>query len=102
MPEVVDEVVVIVISELSALTPVMFSEVGLNATVGGLVAPLGLLVTAPVKATLPVNPPEGVALTPTVLPVVAPGVIVIVGAAARVNPAVGAVAPLTSALIASV
>ena len=44
--------------------------------VGVSVAPAGDLVTATSRATLPVNPPEGVRVTVEVLAVVAPGLTV--------------------------
>lgn len=40
--------------------------------VGGFVAPAGLVATAAVKATLPVNPPLGVTVMVEVLPLPAP------------------------------
>jgi hypothetical protein len=40
---------------------------------GGAKAPLGLVVSAAVRATLPVKPPVGVTVIVEVLPVVAPG-----------------------------
>jgi hypothetical protein len=73
-------------------------------TVGGLVGlpePVKVIaVTA--NATAPVNPPVGATLTPGAV-VEAPGARVrALGLALRVNPGVAAVAPVTSALIASV
>jgi hypothetical protein len=63
-------VVVTVRVEVSAEAPVMLTEVGDRAQVAGLLAAVGLM--AQVRATLPVNPPEGVTLIVDVLPVVAP------------------------------
>jgi len=60
-----------------AEVPVMFSglvEPKLN--VGGYTAPIGLEVTAAVRATLPVKPPAGVTVMVEVFPLVAPGVTV--------------------------
>ena len=46
--------------------------VELKLKVGGAVTPLGLLVRAAVRVTLPVKPPVGVTVIVEVLPVVAP------------------------------
>jgi hypothetical protein len=51
-------------------------EVEPKLKVGGKFAPTGLLVTAAVKATLPVNPPIGAMVRVEVFPAVAPAVTV--------------------------
>lgn len=56
--------------DVKADVPVMLTEVGDRAQVAGLLAAVGL--TAQVRATVPVKPPEGVTLMVEVLPVVAP------------------------------
>ena len=66
-------VVEIVMLAVPALAPVMLTgEVEPKANVGGLMAPVGLDVTATVSTTLPVNPLLGVMVTVEALPVVAP------------------------------
>ena len=58
-----------------AALPVMVRRlVELKLKVGGANAPLGLVVRAAVRATLPVKPPVGVTVIVEVLPVVAPAV----------------------------
>jgi hypothetical protein len=49
-----------------------FALVMPKLTVGGLIAPEGLLVTCAVKTTLPVNPAPGVTVIVDAFPVVAP------------------------------
>ena len=58
---------------VTAVVPVTDSEVG-TVQVTGLTALAGAVVTAQLRATVPVNPFEGVMLTVDVLPVVAPAV----------------------------
>jgi len=48
--------------DVNAPAPVMSTEVGLRLHVTGLVAPAGLVVTAQVRSTVPVNESEGVAV----------------------------------------
>jgi hypothetical protein len=92
------DVVVTASAELIALSPLIFTEAGLNDKVGKLVAPLGLPVTAADSATAPVKPFDGFTLTASVFPLVAPGAMVRVpGLALRPNAAAAVVAPLTSA-----
>ena len=55
-----------------AALPVMLTGLEFKLKVGGATAPLGLVVIAAVRATLPVNPPVGVRVIVDVLPVVAP------------------------------
>ena len=56
-----------------AALPVMLRGlVELKLRVGGSVTPLGLVVRAAVRVTLPVKPPVGVTVIVEVLPVVAP------------------------------
>jgi hypothetical protein len=62
---------------LPAAVPVMLTGlVEPKLRVGGFCAPLGLEVTAAVRATLPVKPPLGVTVMVEVFPVVAPAVTV--------------------------
>jgi hypothetical protein len=84
--------------EVTAAVPVTSGEVGLRLQVAGLVAPLGP-VTAQVRFTVPVNPPDGVTEMTEVLFVVAPGTrLRAVGAAVRAKLGV----PLTAASMARV
>jgi hypothetical protein len=69
--EVVDTLSV----DASAVVPLIETEAGLRTHVAGLVAFEGAL-TAQVSATVPVNEFDGVTVTVTVLPVVAPGLTV--------------------------
>ena len=67
-------VVTIVREPVPAALPGMLTRlVELKLKVGGNTAPLGLVVRAAVRATLPVKPPVGVTVIVEVLPVVAPG-----------------------------
>ena len=61
---------------VTAVVPVTLSDAG-TVQVTGLTALAGDVVTAQLRATVPVNPFEGVMLTVDVLPVVAPAVTVI-------------------------
>ena len=84
-----------VATDVPAVAPVMETEAGLKATVGGLVAPEGPL-TAAVRATLPVNPLAGVTVTVEVFPVVAPATrLRVVGLALSVKVGTGAAATVT-------
>jgi hypothetical protein len=56
----------------AALPEIVRGLVELKLTVGGAVTPLGLVVRAAVRVTLPVKPPVGVTVIVEVLPVVAP------------------------------
>jgi len=49
--------------EFTAAAPAMVTEAGFREQVTGLVAPAGLVVTAQVRLTVPVNPFDGVAVT---------------------------------------
>lgn len=65
MPVVVADVVLMVSVEVGAPGPVILKEVGFRlaeegAQVRGLLAPAGAEVTAQLRFTVPVNPPEGV------------------------------------------
>ena len=51
--------------------PLIVTEAGATAQVTGLVAPVGIVVTAQVSATAPVKPNDGVAVMVEVLPEVA-------------------------------
>ena len=62
--------VVIFSVDVCAVAPLMVTEVGDRAQVAGLLAAVGVI--AQVRATAPVNPPEGVTLIVEVLPVLAP------------------------------
>jgi hypothetical protein len=68
---VVVEVVATESVAVAPAAPVMLTVDG-TLHVAGLVAPTGLVVTAQLRSTVPVNPFEGVTLTVDVLPVVAP------------------------------
>jgi hypothetical protein len=95
-------VVAIVRVEVTAAALVIVAEAGLRLQVAGLVAPDGP-VTAHVNATVPVKPPDGVAVIVEVFPVVAPVLNVsVAGLLLRAKPAVGPVLPVTNAVIASV
>ena len=72
---VVVEVVDTLSVDASAVVPLIETEAGLRTHVAGLVAFEGAL-TAQVSATVPVNEFDGVTVTVTVLPVVAPGLTV--------------------------
>jgi hypothetical protein len=70
---VVGGVVEMVSVAVPALVPLMLTGVvEPKLSVGGFTAPAGLVVTTAVRATLPVNPAEGVMVMADVLPVVAP------------------------------
>jgi hypothetical protein len=56
----------------AALPEIVRGLVELKLKVGGAVTPLGLVVRAAVRVTLPVKPPVGVTVIVEVLPVVAP------------------------------
>ena len=74
--QVGEELVVVMMVRVptSAALPVMRRGVAeLKLKVGGSKAPLGLVVRAAVRATLPVKPPVGVTVIVEILPVVAPG-----------------------------
>ena len=87
--------------EVTAAVPVMSGAVGLRLQVAGLVAPVGP-VTAQVRLTVPVKPPDGVAEIVDVLPVVAPATrLRVAGAGLRAKLGV-AVEPLTTASMARV
>ena len=65
--------VAIVMADVPAFALVMLTgDVAPKLTVGGLIAPEGLLVTCAVKTTLPVNPAPGVTVIVDAFPVVAP------------------------------
>ena len=73
--ELVGAVVRMVRVAVSAEAPVMLTGlVEPKLKVGGYWAPVGLEVTAAVRVTLPVKPPDGVRVIVAVLPDVAPGV----------------------------
>jgi hypothetical protein len=59
----------------AALPAMVRGPVELKLKVGGAEAPLGLVVRAAVRVTLPVKPPVGVTVIIEVLPVVAPAAI---------------------------
>ena len=60
--------------------PVMLTgEVEPKLKVGGSVAPDGLFARTALRATLPVNPPLGMTVMVAVLPVVAPGELMVMG-----------------------
>jgi acyl dehydratase len=61
--------------EVCAAVPAMVTDVGERLQVAGSLAAVGLIEQ--VRATAPVNPPEGVTVMVEVLPVVAPGLTVI-------------------------
>ena len=71
---VVVEVVVTLSVEVCAVAPLRVTEVGERVHVAGWLAAVG--VTAQVRATAPLNPPDPVALMVAVLPVVAPALTV--------------------------
>ena len=71
---VVAAVVVRVSEEVCAVVPLIVTEAGESAQVAESLAAAGVM--AQVRATAPVNPPEGVTLIVEVLPVVAPGLAV--------------------------
>ncbi len=64
------EVVVTVSVPVSAVAPVMVTEL-VTPQVAGLVAPVGMVVTAQVRLTAPVKPFAGVTVMVDVLPVAA-------------------------------
>ncbi len=70
----------IVIVAAAALAPAMVAEVGRMLQAGGYFAPAGDPVSAQVRLTGPVNPPIGDTITLEVLPVVAPGAAIVLGA----------------------
>ena len=59
--------------EVWGAPPLMETDVGERPQVVGLVAPVGELVTAQVRDTVPVNELEGVTVMVAVLALVAPG-----------------------------
>ena len=58
----------------TALPVMLTGLVELKLKVGGITAPLGLVVRTAVRITLPVKPPVGITVIVEVLPVVAPAV----------------------------
>ena len=77
--------------------PVMLTGlVELKLRVGGTTAPLGLVVTTAVRATLPVKPPVGVRVIVEVFPVVAPAVTLMLPLLLSVKLGVGATLPPTT------
>lgn len=74
MAAVVETVSVPVAAPLVTLT----GEVAPKLNVGASTAPAGLVVRAAVRVTLPVNPPLGVIVIVVVLPVVAPGELMVI------------------------
>ena len=81
---------------VAALVPETVTEAG-TLQVGALVGLTMLVVTAQERLTWPVKPPEGEALMVEVLPVVAPGAMVIPPLLLRLNPA-SAEVPVTVTL----
>jgi hypothetical protein len=71
-------VVLIVSVDVPAPAAVMLTGVALKLKVGRSVAPEGLVAIAAVRATLPVKPPLGVTVMVVVLPVVAPGGLMVI------------------------
>ena len=71
---VVEAVVAMVSVAVPAVALVMLTGlVDPKLSVGGSMAPVGLVASTAVRVTLPVNPPAGVSVMEEVLPVVAPG-----------------------------
>ena len=88
-------VVATVSVDVTVAVPVMLADVGFRVQVAGLVAPVGP-ATEQARATLPVNPLDGVAEITEVLPVVAPATrLRVVGAALRVKPGTGGAVTVT-------
>jgi len=91
VPGVVVAVESTVSVEVTAAVPVTSGAVGLKLQVAGLVAATG--VTAQVRFTVPVKPPDGVTEMVEVFPVVAPPVrLRVVGLALRAKPVVAVTA----------
>jgi hypothetical protein len=100
VPGVVAAVEATVRVEVTALVLAMVTGVG-RLQVIGLVAPVGAVVTAQPRATLPVKPLTGVTEMVEVFPVVAPGaMLIVVGLLVIVKP--GVVVPATIAVMPSV
>lgn len=70
--ELLAAVVLRVITSICAVVPLMVTDDEAKPHVGGSLAPVGP-VTAQVRLTVPVNPPDGVTLIVEVFPLVAPG-----------------------------
>ena len=83
---------------VTAVVPVTVSEAG-TVQVTGLTALAGDVVTAQLRATVPVNPFEGVMLTVDVLPVVAPAATVIAPLFVSAKVGVGAAVTVTFAVV---
>jgi hypothetical protein len=64
---------------LAAPLVMLTGDVPPKLKVGGSAAPAGLVASAAVRVTLPVNPPLGVTVIVAVLPVVAPGELMVRG-----------------------
>ena len=71
-PEELAVVAMVRVPVTGVLPPIVKGLVELKLNVGGTEAPLGLVVRAAVRVTLPVKPPIGVTVIVEVLPVVAP------------------------------
>jgi hypothetical protein len=80
---VVAAVVVRVSADVPAVAPLIVTAAGESAQVAGSLAAAGVM--AQVSATAPVNPPEGVTVIVEVLPVVAPGLTVMLPPLVRAN-----------------
>src|SRR5271157_348211 len=99
-PAVVVEVVLTVSVAVCAVELLIVTEAG-TVHVAGLVAPVGP-TTAQVRSTVPVNAPKGVTVMVEVLPVVAPGLTVMLPLLLRKKLVEPTAEPLTTAVIPSV
>jgi hypothetical protein len=79
-----------------ALAPLICAEAGMLQVIG-LDAPVGVVVTAQVRSTAPVNPFDGKIPNHDVFPEAAPAATLAAGPLIMVKPGVGAMPPLTTA-----
>ena len=90
-------VVAVVVAVITSVPAPEAIEEEASPHVTGLVALVGLAVTAQLMATAPVNPPSGVTVTVDVLPVVAPGIrVMLAGLAVNAKLDEPAAEPLTT------
>jgi hypothetical protein len=94
---VVAAVVLTVTVAVAAAAPLILTEEVLIRHVGGAVGLLKAVVTAQLKATVPVKPPDGVIVIVDVFPLVAPAATVIPPLLLMAKPALDASSTVTTA-----
>jgi hypothetical protein len=96
---VVGAVVLMVTTSVCAVVPLMVTEAVARLHVGRSAAPAGEELMAQLIATAPVNPPDGVTVIVELLPVVAPGITVMLPLLVRAKLGVGAAVTLTVTVV---